>query len=154
MLSHEDNQGGAHAHLVNEDIGRQSEEFVVEDMKEENEDSMVVLSPWNENIKSLESEFADKEHKIDVAEGDIFKGIQEVWVEAISIVVPREISRVIIEAEVEKAKESKQQAKYEWTEYNNKWQSNERKICYELKDVLEMEMEELWQWIMKQSRLR
>jgi len=123
-------------------------------MKEEKKDSMIVLSPWNENIKSLESEFADKEQKIDVAEGDIYKDIQEVWVEAISTAIPGAISRVIAEAEIGNAEESNQQVEDEWTKYSNKWQSNKSKICYQLKDVLEMEIEELWQLMMKQSRLR
>ena len=124
LLSHENNQGGAHAHLVNEETGRQLEEFVVEDMKEENEDSMIVLSPWYENIKSLEREFANKEQKIDVAQGDIFKDIQEFWVEAISTTVPGAISKVITEVEVEKAEESNQQFKYEWTTCREmQWQS-------------------------------
>lgn len=144
MLSREDNQGGAHAHLVNEETRKQSEEFFVEDMMEENEDSMIVLSPWNENIKSLESEFANKEHKIDVVEGDIFKDIQEVWVEAIYIVVPREISGVTVESKVEKLEESIHQVENEGTEYDKKWKSNKRKIFYQLKDVFEMEIEELW----------
>ena len=63
----------------------------------------------------MERKFADKEHKLNVAEGDIFKDIQEVWVEAISTAVPGAISRVIAEAEVEKDEESNQQFKYEWT---------------------------------------
>ena len=58
---------------------------------------------------------ANKEQKLDVAEGDILKDIQEVWLEAISITVPVVISRVIVEAEVEKVEESNQQFKYEWT---------------------------------------
>jgi len=37
-------------------------------MKEEKEDSMIALSPWNEKIKSLESKFTHKEQKLDVAE--------------------------------------------------------------------------------------
>lgn len=53
--------------------------------------------------------FADKERKLELAEGDIFNDIQEAWVEAIYTTVPRVISRVIAEAEVEKAGESNQQ---------------------------------------------
>lgn len=56
----------------------------------------------------ITSFFVDKEQKLDVAEGDIFKDIQEIWVEAISTEVPGAISRVIIEAKVEKTKESNQ----------------------------------------------
>jgi len=48
----------------------------------------------------------DNEQKLDVAEGDIFKDIQEAWVEAIFTVVPEVISKVIAEAEVEKTEES------------------------------------------------
>jgi len=67
---------------------------------------------------------ANKEQKLDVTEGDIFKDIQEVWVEAIStevpgtistkvpgeisIEVPREISRIIAKAKVEKVEERNQ----------------------------------------------
>ena len=67
-------------------------------MKEEKEDSMIVLSPWYKNIKSLESKFVDKEQKLDVAEGDIFKDIQKVWVEAISIAVSGVMSTIVPEA--------------------------------------------------------
>ena len=63
---------------------------------------------------------------MDIVEGDILKDIHEVWVEAIAIStrVSGEILRVIAEAEVEKAKESNQQFKYEWTTCNEiQWQS-------------------------------
>lgn len=66
---------------------------------------------------------ADKEQKLDVAEEDIFKDIQKVWVEAIFTSVPGAISRVIV-VEVEKAEESNQQFEYEWT-MCSKWQARQ-----------------------------
>jgi len=40
----------------------------------------------------LQSKLADKEQKLDIADGDIFKDIQEVWEVAISRVVTTTIS--------------------------------------------------------------
>lgn len=136
-----------------EDTAAKTKKYLAQEnsqMKEEKEDSMIVISPWNKKFKSFESKFTEKEQKLDVAQGDIFKYIQEVWMEAISTAVFREISRVIAEDEVEKAEESNQQFKYEWMMCSEmQWKS-----MYQPKDVLEMEIEELCQLMMKQSRLR
>ena len=48
---------------------------------------------------------------MDIAEGDIFKDIQEVWVAEIS----RAILRAIAEAKAGKVEEGNQQFKDEWT---------------------------------------
>lgn len=43
---------------------------------------------------------ADNEQKLDVAEGDIFKDIQEALMEAISAIILEVMSRVMAEAKV------------------------------------------------------
>lgn len=85
--------------------------------------------------------------KLDVTEGDILKDIQEVWVEAMSIMVARE-----------KIEENKQQFE-ELVDNSNNLKQRERgntewQNMDQPKDMLEMEIEELWKLMMKQSMWR
>ena len=53
----------------------------------------------------FEREFAGREHEKDIAEGDIFKGIQEFWVAAMSGTTSTAISRVVAEIKSRKVEE-------------------------------------------------
>ena len=64
----------------------------------------------------FEREFAGREHEKDIhAEGDIFKGIQEVWVAAMSRETSTTISRVVAEIKSRKVEEGNQQLEDEST---------------------------------------
>ena len=63
----------------------------------------------------FEREIVGREHEKDIAEWDIFKGIQEVWVEAMSRTTSTAISRVVAEIKLRKVEEGNQQLKYEGT---------------------------------------
>ena len=53
----------------------------------------------------FEREFAGREHEKDIAEGDIFKGIQEVWVATMFGTTSTAISRVVAEIKSRKVEE-------------------------------------------------
>ena len=55
----------------------------------------------------FEREIVGREHEKDIAEWDIFKGIQEVWVEAMSRTTSTTISRVVAEIKSSKVEEGK-----------------------------------------------
>ena len=69
-----------------------------------------------ENNLLFESKFAGREHEKDIAEGNIFKGIQEVWVAAMSRETSTTISRVVAEIKSRKVEEGNQQLEDESTE--------------------------------------
>ena len=88
-------------------------------------DYVIGSKVWEDNLLS-ESEFADNKHKLDIAEGDAYKIIKEVWVVAISGATFGVTSRVKVEIELRKAKEKNQQFREEWMKYSKmQWQSNE-----------------------------
>jgi len=85
-------------------------------IKMKEEDYMEVFNPWNWNVQLLERmlESQNSMQKLDVAEGDILKDIQEVWVEAMSTMIARE-----------KIEENKQQFE-ELVDNNNNLKQRER----------------------------
>jgi len=154
------------AHLVVDARGNLAQMSSQIKMKEE--DSMEKFNPWNRKVQLLERmlESQNSMQKLDVAEGDILKHIQEVWVEAMSTVVHRavtmEISTMIARARIMstiiarvKVEEEEQQIK-ELVENNSnlkqcergrtKWQSMDQS-----KNMLETKIEEMWQLMIKHS---
>ena len=71
---------------------------------------MIVVVPIKKLRDKLlfEREFAGREREKDIAEGDIFKGILEVWVAAMSGTTSTKISRVVEEIKSRKDEENNQ----------------------------------------------
>ena len=91
----------------------------------------------------FEREFAGRECEKDIAQGDIFKGIQEFWVAAMSGTTSTKISRVVAKIKSMKVEEANQQFENGCTEWSKvQWESNQHNICFQqktkLKDVSQM----------------
>ena len=82
----------------------------------------------------FEREFAGKEHEKDIAEGYIFKGIQEVWVAAMSETTSTAILRVVAEIKSRKVEEGNQYFENKCIECSKvQWESNQNKIFFSRK---------------------
>jgi len=103
--------------------------------------------PWSV-VKKKEGEesYAEiEEHQLDIAEGDAYKSIKEVWVAAISAVENRANSSAKAEEKLREAEGSNQQFREEWIKCSRvQWKSEENKSCLQQQIEIQETIDELW----------